>query len=372
MKKRNKTFIIFSPAFPLGEEDSTWVPWLQTIVAALNNNFPGLNVIVFAFQYPYTTKAYSWHNNKILPFNGYYKNKVTRFLMWMNIFIEVRKIKKHSDIVGIFSQWCTECTFVAKYIAKFLELKYYCWVLGGDARETNTYVKRIRPEPSLLIAISDFVVDEFYRSHGIRPQHVIPTGIDISLFDSSKQEKDIDVIGVGALSVLKQYDLFVEIVAKLKEDLPGIKTMICGDGTEREYIDGMIKELGVGENLTVTGFIPHKESLKMMQRARILLHPSSYEGFGTVCLEALYAGAHVISFVQPMYCEIRNWHIVKTKEEMQLKALELLQDRNTKYESILTYTTDDAVKKVLKLFGYSTEPIDDNKPKAFSKTNSGV
>ncbi|HEX5151443.1 MAG TPA: glycosyltransferase [Parafilimonas sp.] len=353
MKKRNKTFIIFSPAFPDGENDSVWVPWLQTIVQAINNNFPELNVIVFAFQYPYTTKAYSWRNNKIIPFNGFHKGRGARFLMWMKIFIEVRKVKKQYDIVGIFSQWCTECTFVAKYVAKFFRLQYFCWVLGGDARETNTYVKRIRPKPSLLITISDFLVDEFYKNHGIRPQHIIPTGIDISLFDALEEQKDIDVVGVGALSVLKQYDLFVEIIAKLKEHLPDIKTMICGDGEDREHIDEMIKELAVSENLTVTGFIEHRESLMMMQRAKILMHPSSYEGFGTVCLEALYAGAHVISFVQPMYCEIRNWHIVKTKEEMQLKALELLQDLNTKHEKVLVYTTDDAVKKVLKLFGYA-------------------
>jgi len=372
MKKRNKTFIIFSPAFPADETDSTWLPSLQTFVMAVNRNFPELEVIIFAFQYPHSIKAYKWYNNTVIPFNGLYKGRTARFLMWMKIFNEARRAKKQHDILGVFSQWCTECTFVAKYISKFFRLQYYCWICGGDARATNIYVKRTRPDPSLLVTISDFLVDEFYRSHGIKPQHTIPKGIDISLFGQPPARKDIDVIGVGTLSILKQYDFFVEIIATLKQSLPDLKAMLCGDGEDREHIEEMVKELSLDQTLMLTGFVKHRESLRRMQRAKILLHPSSYEGFGTVCLEALYAGAHVISFVQPMYRDIKNWHIVKTKEEMQLKALELLQDPNTKYESVLVYTSDEAAKKVLKLFGYTTAPTDDNKPRAFSKTNSGA
>ena len=350
MNRQNKTIIIFSPAFAANEADTIWLPWLQIFVRALNKNFPGLNVIVFAFQYPYTTKTYRWHNNAVIPFNGSHKKKGERLLMWLKIFSLVRKIKKTHNVPGIFSMWCTECTFVAKYAAKFLNLKYFCWIVGQDARATNTYVKRIRPYPSLLITISDFLVDEFYRNHGIKPQHTIPMGIDISLFNSLPVKKDIDVIGVGSLSILKQYDIFVQIVATLKENLPDVKAMLCGDGEDREHIKEMIKRLSLNENITLTGTLQHAEALKMMQRAKILLHPSSYEGFGVVCLEALYAGAHVISFVQPMYHKIKNWHIVKTTEEMYAKALELLTG-DTKYEAVLVYKMDDSAKAVMRLFG---------------------
>jgi glycosyltransferase involved in cell wall biosynthesis len=352
MKNQNKTFIIFSPAFPANETEN-WLPSLQSFVRSVNKNFPELNLIVFTFQYPYATKIYLWNKNMIIPFNGMHKNRMGRLLMWMKIFYKVRKIKKQDDIVGIFSQWCGECTFVAKYVSKFLRLKYFCWILGQDARKTNTYVKRICPKASSLIAISDFLVDEFYRSHGIKPQHIIPIGIDTELFGLEPVGKDIDLIGVGSLSFIKQYDLFVEIIAALKNDLPHICATLCGDGEARDQIEVMIKEFSLNKALTVTGLLGHIEALQMMQRAKILLHPSSYEGFGIVCLEALYAGAHVISFVQPMYRDIKNWHIVKTKEEMAEKALELLRNPHTKYESVLAYTNEEAVKKILKSFGYA-------------------
>ena len=53
-----------------------------------------------------------------------------------------------------------------------------------------------------------------------------------------------------------------------------------------------------------------------MQRTKIFLHTSSYEGFSGACLEALYAGAHVISFCEPMKQKIDHWHIVKDEKEM--------------------------------------------------------
>ena len=110
----------------------------------------------------------------------------------------------------------------------------------------------------------------------------------------------------------------------------------------------------------------------MMHRAKILLHPSSYEGFSSVCLEALYAGAHVISFIQPMHHGIKHWHVVKSAAEMQAKAQELLSSASTNYECVLAYSMENSVKAIMNLFDYKPGPIDDSKLTAFPKTNSGV
>ena len=228
MSNHNKTILLFSPAFPANETDTVWLPWLQTFVRSLNKNFPELTVIIIAFQYPYTSKTYSWHNNKVVPFNGMNKKKLSRFLMWSSIFSTVKKIKRTNDVIGIFSLWCGECTFVAKYISNLLNIKYFCWIVGQDARASNTYVKRIKPKASSLIAMSDFLADEFYKNHHIKP-HIVTNGIDISLFNEMPSEKDIDVIGVGSLSFLKRYDVFIEVIAELKKNMPNVKAVLCGE-----------------------------------------------------------------------------------------------------------------------------------------------
>jgi glycosyltransferase involved in cell wall biosynthesis len=90
-----------------------------------------------------------------------------------------------------------------------------------------------------------------------------------------------------------------------------------------------------------------------MQRSKIFLHPSSYEGFSGVCQEALYAGAHVISFCKAMNHEIEHWHIVKDKEEMTEKAGMILRSGSAGFDPVLTYDINDSVNAVMNLFGYN-------------------
>jgi glycosyltransferase involved in cell wall biosynthesis len=114
----------------------------------------------------------------------------------------------------------------------------------------------------------------------------------------------------------------------------------------------MRQDLSLTETVSMPGMLTPSDAIRFMQRSKILLHPSSYEGFSMACLEALYAGAHVISFVKPMHHNIKNWHIIKTKEEMSAKAIELLSTSETVYEHVLVYSMDDSAKKMMSLLGF--------------------
>ncbi|MFI5125168.1 MAG: glycosyltransferase, partial [Chitinophagales bacterium] len=93
-----------------------------------------------------------------------------------------------------------------------------------------------------------------------------------------------------------------------------------------------------------------EEVLQWMGRCKLLLHPSSYEGFSTVCLEALYSGAHVVSFCDPMIGDVPHWHIVKNEEEMTAMALKIMQDPDTDFSSELIYSMNDSAGELMKLF----------------------
>jgi len=189
-----------------------------------------------------------------------------------------------------------------------------------------------------------------FRNYHIKSAHVIPHGIEISLFDPNFFIRDIDIIGVGGLSIIKQYDQFVEIVAELKEHFPSIKAMLCGDGEDKDRLQKMIEDMSLKNNIEIAGVLQHTAALRLMQRSKILLHPSSYEGFGIVCIEALYAGARVISFCKPLNTEIENWHIVKTKQEMFETALHLLNDTHLESKPVLVRSINDTAKDVFDLF----------------------
>lgn len=353
MNIREKTLVILTPAFPANQSEVNWVPSQQLFLRSVRKLFPEIRIIVLSFIYPHDTKSYQWNGIEIFSFNGTKYRKIKRLLLWRKVWKKLNEIQKEENITAILSFWCSECALVGHYFGRRNLVKHFTWICGQDARAKNKMVKLIRPVPEELIAKSDFLVDEFYRNHGVRPAHIITNGIDPSLFPAETENKNIDIIGVGSLSIIKQYDIFVEIVAALKKDLPNIKAMLLGDGEDVLRIKQMKEDLSLNENLTMTGMLSPADTVRQMQRAKILLHPSSYEGFSMACLEALYAGAHVISFLKPMHHEIKNWHVVKTKEEMRRKAAELLRHEKTSYESVLAYSMDVSTVQMMKLLGFS-------------------
>jgi glycosyltransferase involved in cell wall biosynthesis len=201
-----------------------------------------------------------------------------------------------------------------------------------------------------LIALSDFLQTEFETNHGIKPQHLVPAGVDTKQFDTGNKEKDIDILGVGSLIPLKRYDLFIEIVAGIKKKLPGVKAVLVGAGPEKEKLQKLITKSALETTITITGEIPYPDVLRLMQRSKLLLHPSAYEGFSGVCLESLFASAHVISFCKAMNCEIEQWHIVSSQENMQQKALSIIENPSTKYNSVMFHTMTEIGKKMTELF----------------------
>lgn len=341
--------VIISPAFPRTEAETQWLPLQQQLAKTLQQQYPQIRIIVLSLYYPYETADYSWNGIAVSSFNGGNRGKIKHFLLWMNVWRKLTRIKKENRLIGIFSCWCGEAALMGRHFSRWNHLPHFCWICGQDAGKTNKFVKWIRPGGNELVAISHFIANEFYRNHGIKPKHIIPSAVDPKLFGEDQPERDIDILSAGSLSTLKQYEILVMILFNLKKTYPSIRAIHCGTGEERATIQQLIRNFGLEKNLSLLGEQPHSEVLKWMQRSRLFMHPSSYEGFGTVCLEALYAGAQVISFTKPINHEIKNWSIVRTPEEMQQKALELL-DRKFTPEKVLVYSIEEIAGKVMGLY----------------------
>ena len=225
MNENGKTFIILTPGFPANEADSTCVPFPQLFVKMLKQLNPSLKIIVFAFQYPFEKKTYDWHGVTVIAFNGQNKGRLNRLLLWRTVWRKLNSTIKQNNVAGILNFWLSDCSLMGKWAAKKHSLKSLTWLMGQDARKGNRYFSLVKPGPESLIALSDFLSEEFFRNHGITPAHIIPPGADAVKLDPSTI-RDIDVLGVGSLIPLKQYDIFIRVVARLACSRPGIKTMI--------------------------------------------------------------------------------------------------------------------------------------------------
>lgn len=349
MDKDKKTLVILSPGFPANEQDSTCIPSRQLFVKALKEN-SSLNIIVLAFQYPFEKKTYDWHGVKIFAFNGRNIGKLRRIRIWLKVWATLIKIKQEYTVVGILSFWLGECALLGSSFGKKNKIKHFTWILGQDAKKGNKYARLIKPLPSNLIALSDFIADEFFKNYAIKPRHTIPVGIDTSLFGSGFPTRDIDIMGAGSLIPLKRYELFVEVISELAHHFPGINAVICGAGSEREKLLSLIAAYNLQQNITLAGEIHHKEILAMMQRSKIFLHTSSYEGYGTVQAEALYGGCYLISFCKPMKTYLQREYYVQTKKEAADTAKTILELQPREHIPVLCYKVKDIAMQVEGLF----------------------
>jgi len=286
----------------------------------------------------------------VIPFSGRNRGGLVRLVLRKRIYAILKSLHTTNKITGLLSFWCNECAWIGKHFGNKHGIKHYCWILGQDAKKENKYPQKLRPRPEELVALSDFLQGEFEKNHGIRPFYLIPPGIDTKQFQPLPAEKDIDILAAGSLIPLKQYDIFLEAIAEIKKQIPLIKAVLIGEGQERMKLQALITRLGLQSNISLTGELPHTEVLQWMQRSKVFLHTSSYEGFGVVCIEALHATAQVVSFVKPMNAEIQNWQIAGNKEDMIKKILGILKNPATEQKQVTPFLIENSVKKIMQLF----------------------
>lgn len=343
------TLLILTPGFPVDEADTTCLPPQQVFIRALQKEFPKLDIVVVSFEYPYK-KEYRWNGLEVFSFGSKRNGLLFKLMQRLRIKKVLKKMAGEKRLIGILSFWCGKCAVAGKRVAQQYNLIHYCWILGQDAKKGNKYIKYMKPKANELIALSDFIADEFEKNYSVRPAHIIPPGVEPDSFRKKQPLKDIDILGAGSLIPLKQYSIFIKQIADLKKQLPGIKAVLSGKGPEKEKLELLIIQYGLQNNITLTGELSHADIVELMQRTKVFLHPSSYEGFGVVCIESLYAGAAVISFCQPMKEKVKNWHIVNSEEEMTVTALQLLKTQAT--ESVSSFIIKDTAIAMMRLYNY--------------------
>lgn len=100
----------------------------------------------------------------------------------------------------------------------------------------------------------------------------------------------------GRLIPEKRLDLLLRAVAILPPPPEGVIQLgIVGDGTERQSLESLSRELGLGQRVKFFGRLPAIEDMwHLLAHADLAVQPSRREGFGLFPLEALALGKPVI------------------------------------------------------------------------------
>lgn len=151
--------------------------------------------------------------------------------------------------------------------------------------------------PDSIVAISNKTRDDLVRCK-IKPEriHVIPVGIDLERIERiPPSPSGADVLFAGRLIYEKRIDLLLHAIALVKAELPTISCMIIGDGPERRTLEDLARRLGLGKNVTFTGFVDQDGLIAYMKSSRVFVLPSEREGFGLVIIEANACKLPVVS-----------------------------------------------------------------------------
>jgi glycosyltransferase involved in cell wall biosynthesis len=121
----------------------------------------------------------------------------------------------------------------------------------------------IAPRAGAFLAVSRETRRAMIELEGIEPERVrfVPLGIarpPATAGGDVRAELGIDdgapVIGTACtLRSEKALDVLVRAGAALVEDFPDLRVLIAGDGPDRERVEALIRELGLGETVTLLG-----------------------------------------------------------------------------------------------------------------------
>lgn len=155
-----------------------------------------------------------------------------------------------------------------------------------------------------VIGNSPKVLDAFFPEwHGDDKFAVVRNGVDLNKFSpdvsgqSIRQElgvsSDCIIIGhVGSFRSAKNHKVLLQSFAKLKAQLDNVHLLLVGDGSMRDNIENLIKQLGIAEHVTLAGV--QKDVPKMLAAMDIFFYPSLYEGMPNALIEAMACGLPIV------------------------------------------------------------------------------
>lgn len=156
-----------------------------------------------------------------------------------------------------------------------------------------------------FVAVSEGAAESIVEHVGVAPEDVTVLHNPIPVEEIRMQSREpIDhkwldvpeyevVLGVGRLEPQKNFSLFLEAFRRVHEARPQTRAIIVGQGSERDELEQLTRDLGISEKVSFAGYVDNPYGY--MAGASVLAMSSVHEGLPTVLIEALACGCPVVS-----------------------------------------------------------------------------
>ncbi len=213
----------------------------------------------------------------------------------------LRHLHAQRPISLIHAHAALPCGQAAMLLARDLGIPFVVTVHGLDAystqqvpgwfgRRCSGVSEDVYRAAARVICISEQVARRVREGLGdLANIRVVYNGVDSSLFSPGDAPLVNVILSVGNLIPIKGHELLLRSVAAITPAHPQVECRIIGDGSERDRLQELARELRIADRVHFLGRRPRAEVAEAMKECALFALPSYYEGLGNVYLEAMSA-----------------------------------------------------------------------------------
>ena len=181
---------------------------------------------------------------------------------------------------------------------------------GGIREEQQRYINdtewMLTYEATEVIVNSNYMKNEVQRLFGLPFEkiNVIPNGINLNIYNGieknfefrRKYARDNEkiIMCAGRLVYEKGFQYLIDAAPKILNNYHDVKFIIAGKGGMMDELKAKANYLGISDKVYFTGQLCPQDLYTMYKCADVAVFPSTYEPFGIVAIEGMYAGTPIV------------------------------------------------------------------------------
>lgn len=226
-------------------------------------------------------------------------------LVWLAQACVAQRLCRAAEVKHIHAHFGTNSAEVAMLTAQLARIPFSFTVHGPDEFDHPEYIA-LREKAAAAAFVA--TISSFTRSQMLRwvdfadwdKVRTIPCGLDRSYIDACDPDEPADgernaFVCIARLSPQKGQVLLIDAVAEVARHHPDVHLRLIGDGELRPVLEARIAELGIGDNVTLVGWLSSDAVRQEIRQARALVLSSFGEGLPIVIMEAMAMRRPVLS-----------------------------------------------------------------------------
>ncbi|MFW9942105.1 MAG: glycosyltransferase family 4 protein [Candidatus Thorarchaeota archaeon] len=281
--------LFFTPLFTF--RHSRTESYLTNEVNALMKNYPNIEFILYVVKTPKRNNLIKI-NERILRVN---RKSYRNFLFLKDMIKIFTKFKPNI----VHSHYVVPSIYV-NFFAKIFRVPT---ILHGRGQDVNYYpYYSVKSKILLLIAgklnkmiltVCKSMKNDCLRFKISKKKVIVLyNGIDFKKFNPKEKiyfshHRPLELLHVGALSLRKGQHLIIEACKKLKDNNITFHLTLIGDGIQRQPLVDLIKKYELEKHVDLLGWVDYNKIPSYIQKADLLVFPSTTEGLPNAVLEAM-------------------------------------------------------------------------------------